>query len=107
MTFDGKSKSTSQFFFNLKEDSETKTSEKLQHAIDDYFEYYSDFQNKEIIKEVEAYSLDFRCSNKCAITSSNKLSVVNLVFHAKTLAMCIEASSKKFDIEVHPRLLQR
>lgn len=107
MTFNGKSKSTSQFFFNLKEDSEQKTSEKLQATIEDYFEYYSDFQNKEPIKYVEAYSLDFKCTNKCIMNTTNKLSVVNLVFHTKTLSMALEEAAKKFDIEIAPKLLKR
>lgn len=107
MTFDGKSKSTSQFFFNLKEDSEEKTSEKLQKTIEDYFEYYSNFQNKVPIKEVDAFSIDFKCSNKCPMNMKNKLSVVNLVFHSQTLAMCLEAAAEKYQIELHPDLLKR
>ena len=105
MTFNGKSKSTSQFYFNLKEDSEIKTSEKLQATIEEYFEYYSNFQNKIPIKEIEAYSIDFKCSNKCAISMSNKMSVINLVFHAKTLSLALEAAAKKFEIALDPKLL--
>lgn len=107
MTFDGKSKSTSQFFFNLKEDSEQKTSEKLNHVIEDYFEYYSNFQNKEPIKEVEAFSVDFKCSNKCGMSFANKISVINLVFHQKTLSLLLESAAKKYNLTLNPKLLKR
>lgn len=107
MTFNGKSKATSQFYFNLKEDSEEKTSEKLLATIEDYFEYYSQFQNKIPIKEIEAYSIDFKCTNKCGISVSNKMSVVNLVFHLETLKLMLKKAAEKYNVELDPRLLKR
>lgn len=107
MTFDGKSKATSQFYFNLKEDSEKKTSQKLNEVVEEYFEYYSNFQNKTPIIEIEAYSLDFKCSNKCGMSASNKISVFNLVFHPATLNMIVEEAAKKYDLKVDPKFLKR
>lgn len=107
MTFNGKYKATSQFFFNLKEDGELKVADKLRKTIEEYFEYYSQFQNITPIKEVEAYSIDFKCSNRCAIKVSNKMTVINLIFSLKTLQIELESAAKKFQIELDPRLLKR
>lgn len=107
MTFNGKSKATSQFYFNLKEDNEEKTSEKLLATIEDYFEYYSQFQNKNPIKEIESYSIDFKCTNKCGINISNKMSVINLVFHLETLKLMLQRAADKYNVELDPRLLKR
>ena len=62
MTFNGKAKSTSQFFYDLNSDRESDICEKLEKVIVDYFSYYSTFQNKSPVQHIEAFSIDFKCS---------------------------------------------
>ena len=76
MTFNGKAKSTSQFFYDLKHDQEKDVLLKLDKVIADYFIYYSSFQNQDPIETVEATSIDFKCLNKCVLVSVSDLYVL-------------------------------
>lgn len=100
MTFDGKSKSTSQFYYNLKEETQLSLNKKLREKVAEYFEYYSNFQNKSVIKEIYIFSSDFKCANSCAISLEQKFSVVNLVIKAQDFLDIIEEEAKKYDIEI-------
>ena len=100
MTFDGKSKSTSQFYYNLKEETQLSLNKKLREKVAEYFEYYSNFQNKSVIKEIYISSSDFKCANSCAISLEQKFSVVNLVIKAQDFLDIIEEEAKKYDIEI-------
>lgn len=100
MTFDGKSKSTSQFYYNLKEETQLSLNKKLREKVAEYFEYYSNFQNKSVIKEIYIFSSDFKCANSCAISLEQKFSVVNLVIKAQDFLDIIEEEAEKYDIEI-------
>ncbi|MBD65778.1 MAG: hypothetical protein CME62_11260 [Halobacteriovoraceae bacterium] len=91
-TFNGKAKATSQMFYNLKEDTEEELLAKLDHVIKDYFEYYQGFQNKDPIRNVEATSIDFKCSNGCTLSVNNRVNIIGLIFSRNELV----ASLKKF-----------
>ncbi|MAZ47188.1 MAG: hypothetical protein CME65_01415 [Halobacteriovoraceae bacterium] len=98
MTFNGKAKSTSQFFYDLKHDQEKDVLLKLDKVIADYFIYYSSFQNQDPIETVEATSIDFKCLNKCVINVSHKMNVIGLVFTKTMLIDSLNRMSVKYKI---------
>ncbi len=98
--FNGKSKSTSQFFYNLTQDTDSDLLNKIDHVVQDYFEYYSNFQNKTPITEVLAYSIDFVCENGCVVDLSKKLNVVGLLFSQEELNNSVLKFGEKYNIPV-------
>ena len=104
MTFNGKAKSTSQFFYDLKHDQDHEIQEKLDKVVADYFAYYSNFQNQDPIQTVEATSLDFVCSNKCVINISHKMNVIDLVFTKEMLKDSLHRLSAKYKIPLDLKL---
>ena len=104
MTFNGKAKSTSQFFYDLKHDQEKDVLLKLDKVIADYFIYYSNFQNQDPIETVEATSLDFKCLNKCVINVSHKMNVIGLVFTKTMLIDSLNRMSVKYKIPLKLKL---
>lgn len=104
MTFNGKAKSTSQFFYDLKHDQDKDVLLKLDNVIADYFIYYSNFQNKDPIETVEATSLDFKCLNKCVINVSHKMNVIGLVFTKTMLIDSLNRMSVKYKIPLKLKL---
>lgn len=107
MTFNGKAKSTSQFFYDLKHDQDHEIQDKLDKVVADYFMYYSNFQNKEIINQVEATSLDFVCSNRCVINVKHKMNVIGLVFTKSMLEEALKRMGQKYSIQVDLENLNR
>ena len=52
MTFNGKAKSTSQFFYDLKHDQDHEIQEKLDKVVADYFAYYSNFPDGRLLHQI-------------------------------------------------------
>lgn len=98
MTFNGKAKSTSQFFYDLKADKTSDLQDKLEKVVADYFSYYSNFQNKDPIENVEAISIDFKCSNRCAININHQMNVIGLVIDKDMIQAAVDKMAQKYNI---------
>ena len=101
LTFNGKSKATSQFYYNFNEETKAQTLVKLDNTIEDYFKYYSGFQNQDDIKVVEALSLDFKCSNRCILGINNRVNVLGLVIEKEELLASLEKMAEKYKINLN------
>lgn len=98
LSFNGKAKSTSQFFYNLTQDRDEDILIKLEDVVRDYFTYYSGFQNKDAIQAVEAFSIDFKCSNKCVIDINHRVNVIGLLFSQNQLNDIVTRLGEKYQI---------
>mgnify|MGYP003687547481 CR=1 FL=1 len=98
LTFNGKAKATSQFFYNLNEDTDEEILGKLEGVVKDYFIYYGNFQNKDAIKIVEAVSIDFKCSKGCVLKVSNRVNVIGLVFSKTELYEILNKFAPRYEI---------
>lgn len=103
-TFNGKAKSTSQFFYNVNQDKKEQLAQKLEDVIKDYFSYYSNFQNKDPIKFVEAYSIDFKCKNKCVINVNHKVNIIGVLFQVESLEEALIKMGQKYNIPLDLKL---
>lgn len=100
MTFDGKAKSTTQFYYNIKEETPITLNKKLRTIIAEYFKYYSQFQNKTIIKEIFAFSSDFKCANGCAMSLEKKFNILGLVIEKQDFLSILEEEAENYDISL-------
>lgn len=97
-TFNGKSKATSQLYYNLTQDSEDDLLSKLDDTIDDYFKYYSGFQNCDPIKSVSVVSIDFKCRTGCVLSVNHKVNMVGMIFTKDDLKNSLEKHARKYNI---------
>lgn len=101
LSFNGKSRNTSLFTYNLNKDSGADLAEKLRDKIVDFLSWYAEFQNKAPIKTIEAYSSDCQCSNACKIDLVNtRVSVIGVMYSFKEIEHIMQAEGKKFAIEI-------
>ncbi|MAX65504.1 MAG: hypothetical protein QF441_04110 [Bacteriovoracaceae bacterium] len=107
LLFNGKAKSTSQFFYNLSQDKDEELLQKIEDVVKDYFIYYSGFQNKDPIENIDAYSIDFKCENKCVININHKVNVIGLLFSQDELNEIVERLAKKYNIPIDLKDLKR
>lgn len=98
LTFNHKAKATSQFFYNLNEDSDADILNKLELVVKDYFTYYSNFQNKDPIKTVEAVSIDFKCQKKCVLSVNNRVNVIGLIFSKEEVHTIMKKLAPRYQI---------
>jgi hypothetical protein len=71
LSFNGKSRNTSLFTYNLQKETQEQLDAKLREKIVDFFSFYAEFNNKTPIKVFELYSADFICTNTCKIDVMN------------------------------------
>lgn len=101
LSFNGKSRNTSLFTYNLQKETQEQLDAKLREKIVDFFSFYSEFNNKTPIKNFEAYSSDFMCTNGCKIdVMSTKVSVVGIVYPAPLVKNMLLEEGKKFGIDI-------
>lgn len=104
VTFDGKSKSTSQFYYNLKQDTDEEILTKAREVITDYFTWYATFQNKDPIRNVEMTSCDFKCSTGCKLNISHRLNIIGLIFTAEEVKNLIQEEASKQNLQLDLKL---
>ena len=104
VTFNGKSKSTSQFYYNLLQERPLELSNKFRAVVADYFQWYSTFQNKDFIKTITLTSHDFICTNHCSLSVEYKLSVVDLVLTKENIREIAHSEAKRFNIPLASKL---
>lgn len=101
LAFNGKSRNTSLYTYNLQKETQEQLLAKLREKIVDFFSFYSEFNNKTPIKNFEAYSADFMCTNSCKLDMmSTKVSVVGVVYPAQVVKAMLQEEGKKFGIDV-------
>lgn len=104
LSFNKKARNTSQLIYNIKTDTDDELLQKFRDVITDYFNWYSGFQNKDPIREIQAYSFDFICSQGCKLKVSNQLSVIGLLINKKEIYSLLSEEANKFDIEIAPNV---
>jgi predicted RNA-binding protein with PIN domain len=98
LAFNGKSRDTSLFTYNLQKETHEQLLAKFREKVVDFLSFYSEFANKSPIKVFEAYSSDFQCKDGCKIDMSTKVSVVNLLFSPKEVKTILKEEAQKFQI---------
>ncbi len=105
LSFNGKSRNTSLYTYNLQKETQEQLDAKLREKIVDFFSFYSEFNNKTPIKVFELYSADFMCTNSCKIDVMNtKVSVVGIVYPRPLVKQILTEEGKKFGIEIEANL---
>lgn len=100
LAFDGKQKDTSLFLFNVQKETHEELLKNLKAKIEEYFKWYSSFQSKDPIKNIEVYTNDFTCVNHCKIPLTTKLTVVGLIFSAKEVHDIAKELGKTYQIQL-------
>jgi hypothetical protein len=99
LSFNGKSRNTSLYTYNLQKETQEQLDAKLREKIVDFFSFYSEFNNKTPIKNFEAYSSDFMCTNACKLDMmSTKVSVVGIIYPPALVKSMLQEEGKKFGI---------
>ncbi len=101
LSFNGKSRNTSLFTYNLQKESQDQLEAKLKDKIVDFFSFYSEFANRTPIKTFEAYSGDFVCMNNCKIDMiKTKVSVIGIIYPVATVKQFLKDEGAKWAIEI-------
>ncbi len=87
---------TGRFLYNLSDDEDV--AESMEEKLEDFFKWYSNFQNKDPIEVVELLTTDFACENKCPIDLSLKFTIVDVLISRERLEKCIKGLAVTYDM---------
>lgn len=89
------------YTYNLQKETHEQLLAKLREKVVDFFSFYSEFNNKSPIKNFEAYSADFMCTNNCKMDMiSTKVSVVGVIYSPAEVKAMLQEEGKKYGIPV-------
>ncbi len=100
LSFNGKSKDTSLFLYNLQKESSDEIKRSIQDKIEEFFKWYSSFQSKDPIKNIELYSSDYTCTNNCKIPLNTRITVTGLLISTKELQKMCQDLGQKYQVPV-------
>jgi hypothetical protein len=100
VAINGKSKSTSQFIYNLSTDKPGEIDERFSNVLKEYFNWYKTLRNLEVIKTIDLTSCDFVCSDGCKLTFNHMLNVVDLVISKESYLKICEVISTSMEIPI-------
>lgn len=94
----GKQMDTGRFLYNILKESPEELNENFEKKLEEFFRWYSNFQNKDPIQYIHICSSDFRCEKGCGIHLGNKYSVVDVLIPREVVLEKLEILGEKYDM---------
>lgn len=88
------------FLYNTQKESSDKIKDKLFKKVEEFFKWYSSFQNKEPISKLFIYSSDFVCTKKCKMPIGTKFQVLDIMFDLEKIQPDLEELAYKYELEL-------
>ena len=101
LIINGKQMDAGRFLFNLEDEKrKQETTKALITKVREFFQWYSNFQNKEPISVIELVSSDFSCDTGCVVPSTNKYSIIDVVVERSELEKILKEEGDKYLLEI-------
>ena len=100
LIINGKQMDAGRFLFNLEENDKEQLVEDLKKKINEFFAWYSNFQNKSDIEVVQILTEDMLCEHHCAIPLSTKYSIVDIIIPKKTVLKILKEIGEKYGMVI-------
>lgn len=88
------------FLFNTQKESPEQIEAKLFQKVEEFFKWYSSFQNKDPISNLFIYSSDFTCTNKCKLPMGTKFQILDVLFKMNDIQPKLEDLAYKYELEI-------
>ncbi|MBT7610891.1 MAG: hypothetical protein HN576_14105 [Bacteriovoracaceae bacterium] len=103
LIINGKQMDTGRFLFNLEQERPDIIIRDFSAKIEDFFKWYSSFQNQLPITEIYISSSDYSCQKGCKIPMSNKFSIVDTLIPRTQVNSILDKMAEKYELEIELR----
>ena len=101
IVINGKQMDAGRFLFNINDkDKNNEFLINLTTKIREFFDWYSQFQNKEPITIVELSTSDVQCVDGCAIAHTIKTSIIGQLISTKQVLKILREESSKYELTI-------
>lgn len=96
----GKKMDAGRFLFNTGKEDAERIQKDFRAKLEEFFIWYSQFQNKEPITRIEVCSGDFKCANGCLINMHSRFSVINILISKKIIVQFLSELGDKYKLNI-------
>lgn len=101
IAINGKQMDAGRFLFNLENEEKSKQFKPaLKIKVQEFFKWYSSFQNKEPINLVAIDTSDMMCEHGCVITAKSKFSIIDILLSKNELLELLDQEANRWGIEI-------
>ncbi len=100
LIINGKKMDSGRFMYDRRK-SPQELKELLLEKLDDFFKWYSKFNNILPITEFELNSNNFECTHHCIIKPNFQISVIGILIPKETVLEAVYQKGKEYNIEVN------
>ncbi|MCK5074326.1 MAG: hypothetical protein KAQ98_12930 [Bacteriovoracaceae bacterium] len=100
ISINNKHMQSSQFLFNTVKDDEKVIANNIREKFDEFMNWYSSFQNKDPIKDVQLSSSDFVCENGCKVSISSRYNIINILISQEIVMKILNEVAYSYNIRV-------
>ncbi len=101
IAINGKQMDAGRFLFNLETDDKAKQFKPaLKSKVQEFFKWYSNFQNKEPVNIVAIDTSDMVCEEGCVITAKSKFSIIDVLLTKSELLELLDQEANRWGIEI-------
>ena len=100
LRINGKQMDTGRFLYNIDRESKEVLLQNFRDKIEEFFRWYSSFQNIKPIQTIDICSSDYICENGCIIPVNKKCSVIDVLLSKKIVKEIFEEFGEKYRIEI-------
>lgn len=100
LIINGKQMDAGRFLFNRELERPDVILKDFATKIEDFFKWYSSFQNQLPITEVYISSSDYECMKSCRIPMSNKFSIVDTLIPLEDINGVLNKMAEKYNLTI-------
>jgi hypothetical protein len=100
ISINGLHRDTGRFLFNTSKESPEEIASNFKKKLDEFFMWYSTFQNQDPIKLLSAVTSDFVCDNGCIIPMENKSSIIGILIPEDKVMKIVNKLCEKYCMKV-------
>ncbi len=104
IAINGKKRDSGRFIFYRAESERAAMLADFQLKCKEFFQWYSNFQNKDPIHRLELTTSDVRCENGCKFTAMERFSAIGTVIDTKTIKEVVDKLGEEYNLKVELQL---
>ncbi len=101
IAINGKQMDAGRFLFNFEtQEKSNQFKPALKAKVEEFFKWYSNFQNKEPVNFVAIDTSDMVCEEGCVISANSKFSIIDILLTKDELRQVLDQEAKRWGIEI-------
>ncbi len=103
ISINGMHMDSGRFLYNCARETPEEIKENFLKKLEEFFKWYSTFQNKASITVIQTVSSDFYCESKCKLDIGSKFSILDILIPYDVVDELLKSLGKKYnlDIKIH------